>query len=143
MGATSTYKSFLMHKVSDKWEKLVDIVSYPDQGSSPELLDATTLSDPATVQIPGIVSQDALEYECNYDLAKYTEIKAMEDTEQEFALWLGGTEAGGVVTPTGSDGKFKCKGKIFAYLTGGGVNEVRKMTVGIVPSTKITLDEEV
>lgn len=143
MGATSTYKSFLMHKVAEKWEKLVDIVSYPDQGSAPEMLDATTLSDPATVQIPGITSQDALEYECNYDLEKYSEIQAMKDQEKEFALWLGGTESGGVVTPTGVDGKFKCRGQIFVYINGSGVNEVRKMTVGIVPSSKIELDEEV
>lgn len=142
MGATSTYKSFLMHKKSDKWEKLVDITSYPDQGSSPELLDATTLSDPAMVNIPGIENQDALEYECNYDLEKFTEINGMKGEDKEFALWLGGTETGGVVTPTGSDGKFKCRGQISAYLNGGGVNEVRKMTVVIVPSSKITLDEE-
>jgi hypothetical protein len=139
--AISTFKSFLMHKVAEKWEKLIDIVSYPDQGSSPELLDATSLSDPATVNIPGIASQDALEYECNYDLEKYAEINGMGDTDKEFALWLGGTEANGVVTPTGSDGKFKCKGRISAYLNGGGVNEVRKMTVVIVPSSKIVLDE--
>ena len=143
MSATSTYKSFLMVKNDSAWEKLIDIVSYPDQGSAPEMLEATTLSDPATVQIPGIESQDALEYECNYDLDKYAEIQEMKGVEKEFALWLGGTEANGVVTPTGSDGKFKCKGQIYAYLNGGGVNEVRKMTVGIVPSSKITMDEEV
>ena len=143
MRAISTYKSFLMHKVSDKWEKLIDIVSYPDQGSAPEMLEATTLSDPATVQIPGLESQDALEYECNYDLEKYAEIQGMKGVDKEFALWLGGTESGGVVTPTGVDGKFKCHGQIYAYLNGGGVNEVRKMTVGIVPSSKIELDEEV
>ena len=141
--AISTYKSFLMHKVSDKWEKLVDIVSYPDQGSSPEMLDATSLSDPATVNIPGIESQEALEYECNYDLEKFSEIQSMKGVDKEFALWLGGTESAGVVTPTGSDGKFKCRGQITAYLNGGGVNEVRKMTVVVVPSSKITLDEGV
>ena len=139
--AISTYKSFLMHKVSDEWKKLVDIVSYPDQGSAPEMLDATTLSDPATVNIPGIESQDNLEYECNYDLEKFAEIQGMKGVEKEFALWLGGTEAGGVVTPTGEDGKFKCRGQIYAYINGSGVNEVRKMTVGIAPSSKITMDE--
>ena len=141
--AISTFKSFLMHKVSDKWEKLIDIVSYPDQGSAPDMLEATSLSDPATVNIPGIESQDALEYECNYDLEKYSEIQGMKGVDKEFALWLGGTETGGVVTPTGSDGKFKCTGQIYAYLNGGGVNEVRKMTVGIVPSSKIVMDEDV
>ena len=138
--ATSTYKSFLMHKKTDKWEKLIDIVSYPDLGGSPEMLDATTLSDPITVNVMGIQSQDALEFECNYDLAKYTELKAMEGQEKDFAVWLGGSVAGGVATPDGSDGKFAFKGQLAVYVNGGGVNEVRKMTVSIAASTAITLD---
>ena len=141
MGATSTYKSFLMHKKTSEWEKLIDIVSYPDLGSTPELLDATTLSDSMTVNIFGIQSADALEFECNYDLAKYTELKAMEGTTKDFAVWLGGTEAGGVATPTGSDGKFAFKGQLAVYVNGGGVNEVRKMTVSIATSTPITMGE--
>lgn len=137
--AVSTYKSFLMHKVSDKWEKLVDIVSYPDLGSTPELLDATTLSDPATVNIFGIQSQDALEFECNYTLADYTKLKAMEGDDKEFAIWLGGTEASGVATPDGSDGKFEFDGQLAVFVNGGGVNEVRKMTVSIAVSSAIVL----
>ena len=143
MGATSTYKSFLMHKKTNAWEKLIDIVSYPDLGGSPEMLDATTLSDPMTVNILGIQSLDALEFECNYDLAKYTELKAMEGETKDFAVWLGGTEAGGVTTPTGTDGKFAFKGQLSVYVNGGGVNEVRKMTVSIAASTPLALDEEV
>ena len=139
MGATSTYKSFLMHKKTSTWEKLIDIVSYPDLGGSPEMLDATTLSDPMTVNILGIQSLDALEFECNYDLAKYTELKAMEGETKDFAVWLGGTETGGVVTPTGSDGKFEFKGQLAVYVNGGAVNEVRKMTVSIAASSPITL----
>ena len=140
--AISTYKSFLMHKASDKWEKLIDIKSYPDLGGSPELLEATTLSDPATVNIMGIQSLDALEFECNYTLAEYTKLKAMEGRDREFAVWLGGTEAGGVATPTGSDGKFEFGGQLAVFVTGGGVNEVRGMTVSIAASTPITLGED-
>ena len=140
--AISTYKSFLMHKASDKWEKLIDIKSYPDLGGSPELLEATTLSDPATVNIMGIQSLDALEFECNYTLAEYTKLKAMEGRDKEFAVWLGGTEAGGVATPTGSDGKFEFGGQLAVFVTGGGVNEVRGMTVSIAASTPITLGED-
>ena len=140
--AISTYKSFLMHKVSDKWEKLIDIKSYPDLGGSPELLEATTLSDPATVNIMGIQSLDALEFECNYTLAEYTKLKAMEGQDKEFAVWLGGTEAGGVATPTGSDGKFEFGGQLAVFVTGGGVNEVRGMTVSIAASTPITLGKD-
>ena len=137
--AISTYKSFLMHKKSSTYEKLVDIKSFPDLGGAPELLETTTLSDPMTTNIMGIQSLDALEFACNYTLEDYTKLKAMEGTELDLAVWLGGSEAGGVVTPTGSDGKFEFKGQLSVYVNGGGVNEVVGMTVSIAASTPITL----
>ena len=139
--ASSTYKSFLMHKVSEKWEKLVDIKSYPDLGGTPELLETTTLSDSMTTNIMGIQSLDALEFECNYDLTEYTKLKEMEGQDKKFAVWLGGTESAGVVTPTGVDGKFEFDGQLSVYVKGGGVNEVRNMTVSIAASTPIVPGE--
>jgi hypothetical protein len=130
-----------MHKVTDKWEKLVDIKSYPDLGGTPELLETTTLSDGVTTNILGIQSLDALEFECNYDLTEYTKLKALEGKDGEYAVWLGGTEAAGEVTPTGSDGKFEFGGQLSVYVNGGGVNEVRNMTVSIAASTPIALGE--
>ena len=140
--AVSTYKSFLMVQNQSAWEKLIDIKSYPDLGSAPEMLEATTLSDPMTVNIFGIQSLDALEFECNYTLADYTRLKALEGTETDFAVWLGGSVANGVATPTGSDGKFEFKGQLSVYVNGGGVNEVVNMTVSIAASTPITLGED-
>ena len=137
--AISTYKSFLMHKKASTYEKLIDIKSFPDLGGTPELLETTTLSDGMTTNIMGIQSLDALEFECNYTLEDYTKLKAMEGTETEFAVWLGGTVANGVVTPTGIDGKFQFKGQLSVYVNGGGVNEVVNMTVSIAASTPITL----
>ena len=137
--AISTYKSFLMHKKSSTWEKLVDIKSFPDLGGAPELLETTTLSDNMTTNILGIQSLDALEFECNYTKEDYTKLKAMEGTTMDFAVWLGGTEASGTVTPTGSDGKFEFKGQLSVFVNGGGVNEVVNMTVSIAASTPITL----
>ena len=140
--AVSTYKSFLMVKNANAWEKLVDIKSYPDLGGAPELLEATTLSDSMTVNILGIQTMDALEFECNYTLADYTRLKEMEGEDKEFAVWLGGTDAAGVVTPTGDDGKFKFGGQLSVYVNGGGVNEVRNMTVSIAATTVITMGED-
>lgn len=140
--AISTYKSFLMVKSTSTWEKLIDIKSFPDLGGSPELLETTTLSDPMTTNIMGIQSLDALEFECNYTLADYTKLKEMEGTTKEFAVWLGGTETGGVATPTGSDGKFAFSGQLAVYVNGGGVNEVVNMTVSIAASTPITLGSD-
>ena len=137
--AISTYKSFLMHKATSTWEKLIDIKSFPDLGGAPELLETTTLSDKMTTNIMGIQSLDALEFECNYTHEDYTKLKALEGTTKDFAVWLGGTEASGTVTPSGSDGKFEFKGQLSVYVNGGGVNEVVGMTVSIVASTPITL----
>lgn len=140
--AISTYKSYLMHKVSETWEKLIDIKSFPDLGGTPELLETTTLSDPMTTNIMGIQSLDALEFECNYTLADYTKLKELEGTTGSYAVWLGGTEASGTATPTGSDGKFEFDGQLSVYVNGGGVNEVVGMTVSIAASTPIALSEE-
>ena len=140
--AISTYKSFLMVKNSSTWEKLVDIKSFPDLGGAPELLETTTLSDSMTTNILGIQSLDALEFECNYTKEDYTKLKEMEGEDMAFAVWLGGSEAGGVATPTGEDGKFEFNGQLSVFVNGGGVNEVVNMTVSIAASTPITLGED-
>ena len=140
--AISTYKSYLMYKASSAWEKLVDIKSFPDLGGAPEMIETTTLSDPMTTNIMGIQSLDALEFECNYTKEDYTKLKALEGAEKEFAVWLGGTETGGVATPDGSDGKFEFKGQLSVFVNGGGVNEVVNMTVNIAASTPITMSVE-
>ena len=137
--AISTYKSFLMYKKASTWEKLIDIKSFPDLGGAPELLETTTLSDGMTTNIMGIQSLDALEFECNYTKEDYTKLKALEGAETEFAVWLGGSESAGAVTPTGTDGKFEFKGQLAVFVNGGGVNEVVNMTVSIAASTPITM----
>lgn len=138
--AISTYKIFLMVKgTSDTYSKLIDIKDFPDLGGSPEMLETTTLSDNMQTYIPGIQSLDALEFTANYTKADFTSLKAMEGTEKDFAVWFGGTESGGVLTPDGSDGKFEFKGQLSVFPVGGGVNEVVDMTITIAPSTPITV----
>ena len=137
--ATSSYKSFLMYKKSgETYEKLVDIKDYPDIGGSPETLETTTLSDGMQTYINGIQSSEAMEFTINYDSGTYDTIDALADTETDFAIWFGGTEAAGVVTPTGSEGKFEFKGFISIRVSGKGVNEVREAVISIAPSTVIT-----
>lgn len=134
--AISTYKAFLMKGT----EKLVDIKDFPDLGGAPEMLETTTLSDGAQTFIPGIQSLEALEFTANYTKDDYSTLLALEDTEYEYGVWFGGTEAAdGTVTPTGSDGKFTFKGRLSVYVAGGGVNEVVNMNITIAPSTKITM----
>ena len=140
--AISTYKVFLMKGTTSSstttWEKLIDIKDFPDLGGAPELLETTTLSDKMQTYIPGIQSNDALEFTANYTKADYDTLAALADTEKDYAVWFGGTESGGVVTPDGSNGKFAFKGTLSVHVVGGGVNEVVDMNITIAPSTVIT-----
>ena len=138
--ASSTYKTFLMKKgTGTTYEKLVDIKDFPDLGGAPEMLETTTLSDGMQTYIEGIMSSDALEFTINYDLDTYTTLSALKGTETEFAVWFGGTESNGTVTPTGSEGKFEFKGYLSVRVNGKGVNEVKEATISVAPSTPITL----
>lgn len=139
--AISTYKSFLMVKGDSTYSKLIDIKEFPDLGGAPEMLETTTLSDRMQTYIPGIQSLDSLEFTANYTLDEYKTLKAMENTEKEFAIWFGGTETGDSVTPTGDNGKYTFKGQLSVYVNGGGTNEVVEMTITIAPSTIITMAE--
>lgn len=140
--AISTYKIFLMKATTgETYEKVIDIKDFPDLGGAPEMLETTTLSDKMQTYIPGIQSLDALEFTANYTKADFTKLKALEGKEESYAVWFGGEETGGTLTPTGSDGKFEFKGQLSAFPVGGGVNEVVDMTVTIAPSTPITVAE--
>ena len=139
--AISTYKVFLMKKTENAYEKLIDIKDFPDLGGAPEMLETTTLSDRMQTYIPGIQSLDALAFTANYTKEDFSELKALEGVENDYAVWFGGTETAGVVTPTGTDGKFEFRGQLSVFPVGGGVNEVVDMNVTIAPSTPITMAE--
>lgn len=132
--AISTYGISLMFKetAESTYAKLIDIKDFPDLGGAPEMLETTTLSDNMQTYIPGIQTLDALEFNANYSLADFKKIKNMEGKDYEFAVWFGAD---------GVDGKFKFTGRISAFPTGGGVNEVVGLTISIAPSTPIEMDE--
>lgn len=139
--AISTYKVFLMKKGASAYEKVIDIKEFPDLGGAPEMLETTTLSDSMQTYIPGIQSLDSLEFTANYTKADFEALKELEGVENDYAVWFGGTESGGKLTPSGSDGKFEFKGQLSVFPVGGGVNEVVEMTITIAPSTPITMGE--
>lgn len=140
--AISTYKVFLMKKgTQGTYEKVVDIKDFPDLGGTPEMLDTTTLSDRMKTSIPGIQSLDALEFTANYTKEDFKKVYALRDKEEEYAVWIGGTEKPGSVTPTGEDGKYEFNGKLDVYVKGGGVNEVVDMVITIGASTPVDLKE--
>lgn len=138
--AISTYKIFLMmmQNSGSTYAKLVDIKDFPDLGGAPEMLETTTLSDKMQTYIPGIQSLDALEFTANYTKTDFDKLRALEGQTKKFAVWMGATESGGTLTPSGSDGKFEFEGQLSVFPVGGGVNEVVDMTITIAPSTPIT-----
>lgn len=140
--ATSSFKTFLMVKGStgSTYEKLIDIKEFPDLGSAPSGLDSTTLSDPQKVYIKDIMDNGgSLEFTANWDLDDYKKVIAYRGKDTDYAVWFGGTESDGSVTPTGSEGKFEFTGDIDAWPKGAGVSAVREMGVAIVPSTPVKL----
>lgn len=140
--AISTYKVFLMMEEGSVYKKLVDIKDFPDLGGNPEMLETTTLSDGAQTYIPGIESVDGLEFTANYTKEDYEKLLALKGTEKKFSVWLGGTVAAGVATPTGDNGKFNFSGQLSVVVNGGGVNEVVGMTITIAPSSAIVVVNE-
>ena len=136
-----SYKTFLMiAENSDTYTKLVDIKDFPDLFAVPEKLEKTTLSDRGHVYDEGIEANDPLEFTANYTKTDFDKLRAMKGEEKNFAIWFGGTENGDPTTPTGSDGKYKCKGKLNVSIVGKGVNEVLEMKISITPSTALTED---
>jgi hypothetical protein len=138
--AISTYKAFLMKGTGSgtvTYSKLIDIKDFPDLGGSPDALETTTLSDGAQTYIPGIQSTEALEFTANYSATDYQTLKELTGTKTPFAVWFGATVSSGVVTPTGSDGKFAFEGYLDVHISGGGVNEVVDMVITIIPASTI------
>ena len=127
--AITTAVTTLNYKVlvGDTYAKLVDIVNYPDMGSTPSKLDTTDLSQSTfKTSILGLQEVPDLAFECNYDEAKYNTIKG-----------LGATYFFELVFGT-ADGHFTWEGQISIFANGAGVDEVRKMTVTLSASTAIT-----
>lgn len=141
-------KTFLMYRQSgssSSYTKLVDVKDYPDNiRGEREILDNTDLSGDSYTYEQGIRNPgggSGFAFTCNYSKSKFKELIEMEDTKYDFSLWFGGTDNGdGTFTPTGDDGKFSFSGELSVDIVGKGVNEVREMTVTLVPNSKITVE---
>jgi hypothetical protein len=109
--------------------KLCDITSYPDMGSAPSKLDTTTLSETTyKTNILGLQEAPDLTFDANYDEAVYNTINGL--TGDYFFQLDFGT----------ADGKFNWQGQIRVYANGGGVDEVRMMTLVLSAETAITFN---
>lgn len=129
--AVNTSNTILTYSTTSggTYNKLCDIVSYPDMGSAPSKLDTTDLTATTTkTSILGLADAPDLTFECNYDETAFNTINGLSATTIYFFRLAFGT----------ADGKFEWSGQVRAYVNGGGVDEVRKMTVVVSTATPIT-----
>jgi hypothetical protein len=127
--ALHTAKTYLFYESgSAVFTKLVDIVGYPDMGSAPNTLDTTDLSaEKMKTKMRGLQESPDLTFECNYDETAYDLIETITG-KKKFQLHFG---------TAGADGKFEWEGTVSVFVSGGGVDEVRKMTVTCVAESEI------
>lgn len=110
--------------------RIVCIKDVPDLGGDPETIETTDLCDTAQTFIDGIATSDMLSFTANYHAGVlYTINKIMGNGERDCAIVFGNL--------AGIDGKFEFAGKVSARVNGFGVNEVREMTINVVPTTSI------
>lgn len=138
--ATITYMTFLMHGTGSgtlSWADLCHIKDYPDFLNDVNAIDVTDLQQDSHTYIMGLKDNGGgdLPFTANYEAAKFQTLKGLEGTEQNFAIWFGGTKAGDVVTPTGTDGQWTFKGYLSVGIVGKGADEAREMQIHITPTT--------
>lgn len=114
------------------YNKLCDIINYPDLGSAPSKLDTTDLSQSTyKTNIFGLQEAPELTFEANYDEAQFNTLNGLGSTVYWFNLQFG---------TTGADGIFEWSGQVKVFAKGAGVDEVRKMTIVVSCSTAITFE---
>lgn len=120
------------------YTKLCDITAFPDLGTFPEGVDATTLSDYMRKYIPGLVETGTLQFSAYLDSDTIALLQEGGETEpvlKHLAIWFGGERAAGTITPTGSLLKITFDGYTDAIIAGAGVNEVIPVTVGVTAAS--------
>lgn len=132
-----TYKTFLMVKsdTGDTYEKVADIITAPKIGGDPELLDGSDLSCSMKVHELGIQNTESAAFQMKYTKELYMKLAEWEGVKKSWAIWFGGKESGGTLTPTGEDGAWTFDGAGSVQVHESNVNEIRKMTWTIAAST--------
>ncbi len=112
-------------------EKLCDIKDVPDLISDPNLLDATTLSDPMQVQIFGINQSDIKSFTANYSAADFEKVSksGYDDTSDN-------NESKYYALKMGDGSGFTWQGMHQVGMSGFGVDEVVEMPINIIMLTK-------
>lgn len=137
MAGVITYQTYLMKGTvsgnSTTWTKLCDIKDYPDLLETPEQVETTTMSDKIRTYTEGLRGNEQKTFTCNHSKTDADTILALAGQEVDLAVWFGAASDG--TTPDGHDGKLEGKGYVSLGLPGGGVGDVRDMTVNCIMST--------
>lgn len=116
-------------------EGLIKITNYPDLDQTPEGADVTTLSDTEHKYIENLPDPgDGWDFDTWLSAADGAKIDAMKGIEHHLAIWIGGTESGGIITPTGSVVKDTFKGYVSYQITGAGTAEAQPARVHVTIS---------
>ena len=114
------------------YTKLVDIKDFPDLGGEPDQVETTTLSNEKQTFLLGVQSMSSMTFAANYVPEQYDELEALADgTIHKFCLSFG---------ETGEYGIFTWEGQLSVWVTGGGVNAAREMTISISAATEVKKD---
>ena len=134
--AKNSAGTFLMHKAEGgSWEKLVDVTTSPATGGEPEMIDITTLSDHTERKTDGIRKTETMKWEALYNPTDFAKCVALQNKEEQYGIWYGGTESGDTITPTGEYGSWSFKGKLNVYASEVSTNSPYKMTITIANTT--------
>lgn len=136
--ARLTKGTFLMYKTSSSgtYAKLCDITEYPDLDQDLATEDSTTLSDAAHTYIGALPdSGGAYTFNTWLKASEGSTISGLKGQTIYLALYIGGTEAGGVITPTGSVFKREWQGEVAYQIKGAGTAEIAPASVSTTVAT--------
>lgn len=111
------------------WEKMCPVKSFPALGGEPEQIEVTDLEDEQQAFVPGVQSQDAMNFTANYTYDNYSAVKEKEKTDLHYRLKL--AKNAGVAT---------WQGQHSVYVNEGAVNGAIEMTITVSPTTKISIE---
>ena len=119
--------------------ELVKITNYPDLDQTPEGADVTTLSDPTHVYIENLPDPgDGYDFDTWLSATDGAAIDALRGVKRHLAIWIGGVEDGGSITPSGIVLKVTFTGYVSYQVTGAGTAEAQPARVHVTVASSPT-----
>lgn len=156
--AQSTYGTYLMiyedgEEGAGGYRKLIDIIDYSDLGSTPNMIDVTTLSDDAETSIAGIKRMgDGMTFTFNIKQEEFLALRELELSREvyEFALVFANKKynalkAGASASYKDISDEFAAYflGTVSTTINGSGVDEAVQGTLTIAPQLVEQIQDEV